>query len=189
MCELSEEARFKNYELFKKKLGDLGIDSDKIESILYDKLINAPYAIDTISGLAYDGSLLNTVLRVLTPFALKINDLLPENLRCEKASIVKVCLLQHLAKADMFIPNDNEWEINKLGRKYKYSNKKLALKLGARSLAIAIQMNVPLTEVEVEAMTIIDKVDDEQAKIFANPLSVVIRQANELVTTTSIFKE
>lgn len=189
MCKLTDEIKAKNYELFKKKVSEIGIDPNKIDEYFGDKLINAPYTIEKFNILADEGTLLNTVLRVLTPLALKLNEILPENMRYAKDTIVKICLLQHMAKAFMFLPNDNEWEVSK-GKKFKFSDKKIALRQGARSLAIALELGVPMNENEIEALTIIDKNgDDEQAKYFATPLGVIIRQANELTNTISLFSK
>ena len=64
----------------------------------------------------------------------------------------------------------------------------MALRLGGRSTALAIKLGVTLDENDIEALTIIDKdVNDEQAKLFATPLAVIVRQANELVIMENIF--
>lgn len=186
---ITDEIKNKNYSLFKKKLEGFGVEPTRVDEIFGDTLVNATYAIDTNSGLAFEGSLLHTVLRTLTPFAIKLNDVLPEAIKVNQNSLVKVCLLQHLAKAEMFMKNDNQWEVEKLGKLFKYNNKKIALRLGMRSVALAIKLGIELTDIEIEAMTIIDKDStDEQAKFFANPISVIVRQANELTTLENIFK-
>lgn len=185
---ITEEIKQKNYSIFLDKMQEIGITKERIEDVFGSTLMNATYSIDNNSGLSFEGSLLHTVLRTLTPIALKLNEILPENIKCKKEDIVKICLLQHLAKAEMFTKNDNQWEIEKLGKVFKYNPKKIALRLGSRSVALAIRLGVELTELDIESLTIIDKdSSDEQAKFFANPISVVIRQANELTTTINVF--
>lgn len=184
---ITEETMQKNYAIFLKKMEELGIDSEKITEVFGDSLIKATFAMDAKSGLAYEGSLLNVILRTLTPYALKLNEILPENLKLPKENIVKICLLQHLAKTEMFVKCENDWDIRN-GRFYKFNPKNIALRLGARSLALALRLGVTFTDVEIEAMTIVDKdSNDEQAKFFANPISVIVRQANELTTLENIF--
>jgi len=186
---ITEELKQKNFELFVKKMEDFGVTAERIQNVFGDKLINASFAIEPNSMLTYEGSLLHVVLRTFTPYAIKLNGLLPDEIKADQKSLVKVCLLQHLAKAFMFEKNDNAWEIEKLGKTFKYSQHKIALRLGARSLVLAMKLGVELNEYEVEALTIIDKgASDEQAKFFATPISVIVRQANELTTLESIFK-
>lgn len=186
---ITEEIKAKNYEIFLQKIENYGVTKETIEKVFGDSLLNATYAIDTQNHMAYEGSLLHIVLRSLIPYAIKINDVLPDNLKCDKDTIIKVGLLQHLAKAFMFIKNDNNWEIEKLGKMFKFAPNKIALRTGAKAIALAFKLGITLTDNEIEAITIIDKdTNDEQAKMFATPLAVIIRQANELILTEHIFK-
>ena len=108
---ISEELKQKNFNLFLTKLKNIGIDLTNIDENLASKIANATFAINAENNCAYDGSMLHIVLRTLTPFALKINELLPENIRVDNNSIIKVCLLSHISKSEMFVKNDNQWEI------------------------------------------------------------------------------
>lgn len=185
---ITEEIKEKNFSIFIEKLNNLGFNLDLTDDMV-NKLKNATYSMNNEYGLGFDGSLLNTVLRVLTPYAVKLNNLLSEDLKVNQDKIVKVCLLQHLAKMNMFIKNDNQWEIEKLGKLYKYNPKKIALRLGARSVALANSLGITFDEEELEAMLIIDKDVNDDQKTFATPLSIIVKQANEWVTTESMFKK
>lgn len=177
---INEEIKEKNISLFKKKLDEIGINLS-MDSSLEEKIKNATFSITNESGLDYDGSLLNVVLRILTPFALKINETLPEGVRVSKESLIKVCLLLHISKCEMFEPNDNEWEKEKRGILYKYAKSNVALKMGMKSLILSQQMGVQFTPEEIEAITILDRrSDDEQTMFYSNPISIVVKQANEL---------
>ena len=178
---MTEEIRLKNYQLFLKKLNEIGVDTTLMDEKMGSKIINATFSITNEYGLAYDGSLINTVLRVITPYAIKLNNLLPESMQVDQKSIIKVCLLSHISKCEMFIPNDNQWEIEKRGLLYKYAKSDLAFKMGMRSLILAQDLGIKFTPQEIEALTIMDRdPNDEQARFFASPLSVIIKQANEL---------
>jgi hypothetical protein len=180
---ITEEVKNQNFILFQKKLEKLGIDIQPMIDGIGDKLLNAPCSTSIDSGLAYDGALIHNILKVITPYAVRINELLPDSIKVDKISLVKVCLLHQLSKALMFIPNDNTWEIEKRGMLYKYAESNLALKTGIRSLILCQEYGIKFTPEEVEAMTIIDREPtDEQARFFANPISVIVRQANELAT-------
>lgn len=178
---ITDEIKNKNYRLFLSKLNNVGVDSSKVEEILGEILLNASFSISNENGCAYDGSLIHIVLRTLTPFAIKINELLPEDLRVNQQSIVKVCLLSHISKCKMFEKNDNQWEIEKKGIIYKYSKSDVALKMGARSILLCQDMGITFTPEEFEAMLILDKDDNDlQSKFYSNPLSIIVKQANEL---------
>ena len=178
---LTEEQKIKNFNLFIKKLNDCGIDTQKLSDSLSNEISNATYSMTNDFGAAYDGSFLNIILRVFTPYALKINDLLPESMRVSQQSVIKVCLLHQLSKCQMFTPNDNKWEIEKLGRTYKYAPFEYALKMGMRSLVLAQEEGISFSVEEVEAMTVLDRdPNDEQVKFHSSVLSTIIKQATEL---------
>ena len=91
-------------------------------------------------------------------------------------------------KKGVYEENDNNWEIVNRGMPYKFNNElEGALRIGERSTLIAMNAGVKLTEIEFEAMRIIDKdsSEDNYTKYFSSPLSTVIRQASELITLTN----
>ena len=187
---ITDEIRNKNYSLFLKKLQELGIDTSSLEEKLNDKLLNATFTHSNDNGLAYDGSLLHVILRVLTPYAIKLNNILPEDMRIPQESIIKVCLFQHLAKCEFIIPNDNTWEIEKRGLLYKYAKSDVSLKMGMKSIILAHECGVQFTPHEIEAMICMDRdPSDEQARYFSSTLSTIIRQANELTFLTNRFNK
>ena len=187
---ITEEIKEKNLSIFLKKLEEIGINIE-IHQKIKDLIKNATFSITNESGLAYEGSLLNVVLRILTPFAIKINETLPENIRIEKNSLIKVCLLSHISKCEMFEPNDNEWEKEKRGMLFKYAKSNVALKMGMKSLIFAQDLGVKFTPEEIEALTIMDRrSDDEQSNFYSNPISIVLKQANELTyLSTRLMKK
>lgn len=140
----------------------------------------APFAPNGDSKLAYDGALISHVLKVITPYAVRINELLPEKIQVNKDSLVKVCLLHQIAKSIMFIKNDNSWEVTNKGVWYKYVPSTLALKTGMRSLIMCQECGIEFTAEEIEALTILERENDEQAKYYCGTMSVIVKQANEL---------
>ena len=184
---LNEDVILKNYDDFKRRLETyVGIEETKnlIDSLGGDeKVMDAPFANTSDTGLAYRGSLIETLLS-LTTYAVKINQLLPTNKQADIKSIVKVGLLHHLAKVLLYEVNDNTWEVTNRGMVYKYNSDLLgALRVGERSTLLACNAGVKFTEYEFEAMRIMDKTnDDNYAKYYSSSLSTVIKQANEIVT-------
>ena len=182
METLNEQRRQQNFELFKKKLQGLGVNTEDLERFFGKDLTNGTYSLankdNTVCG---DGHLLNTILRTLTPIALNLNKLLPEEKQANTESLLKTCLLHQISKCTMMIPNDNKWEIETRGMLYKFNNDyPYALKMGMRSLAMCINCGITLTENEIEAIANLDRDDDKQVKFHSSPLSIVLRQAIEL---------
>lgn len=174
--------KLKNYELYLKKLNQIGIDTEKLVEDFGEKLADAPFSISASNGLAYDGALINTVLYKLTPYAVKINELLPDEIRVDRTSLIKVCLLHHIAKAVRLVPNDNQWEVEKRGLIFKYDDKQPSIRTGLHSLIMATNCGIQFTPEEAEAMTVNDRdLSDDQARWHSSIMASIVRQANEMV--------
>jgi hypothetical protein len=172
----------KNYELYLKKLNQIGIDTTKLAEDFGDKIAEATFSISSENGLAYDGALINTVLYKLTPYAIKINELFPAEIQVDKASLIKVCLLHHIAKAIRLERNDNDWEIKNRGLLYKHTKGQPSIRTGLHSLIIASNCGIQFTAEEAEAMTVNDRdLSDDQARWHSSLMASIIRQANEMV--------
>lgn len=178
---MTEEKKTKNLELFIKKLNQLGIETDVLIEKYGEKLKNASFTNTNDYGNAYDGSLLEIVLKVLTPYAVKINELLNEGQSADKNTLVKVCLLHQIAKAVRLVPNDNQWEVEKRGMVYKYDPSLPSIRCGLHSVSMCFECGIPLSTEEIEVMTINDRdLSDDQARWHASVMATVVRQANEL---------
>lgn len=185
---LSDDMLVSNYSKYNKRLTSYlgeGVANEIIEELGgSDAIMRASYATTSDTGMAYEGSFCRTILNVAT-YAIKLNELLPEELRVDKNSIVKVVLLSQIAKVLMFKKNDNEWEVNKRGMVYTFNDLEGALRVGARSTLIAMNAGVKFKEDEFEAMNIMDKQgeSDNYSKYYSTTLSMVVRQANEIVSS------
>lgn len=178
---ITDEVRNKNYELYLKKLSQLGVDATMFAGDFGEKLKFAPFTNINDFGNAYPGSLIEIVLKVLTPYAVKLNELLPEEQRVDKNTLVKVCLLHHIAKAVRLVPNDNQWEVEKRGMVYKYDEHQPSIRTGLHSLIIAQNAGIKFTPEEAEVMTVNDRdLTDDQARWHSSVMATIVRQANEL---------
>ena len=185
--ELSKEILVSNFSKYKKKLITY-VGEQETESIIEelggdDAVMNATYANMDNTGLAYDGSFTETVI-ALTVYAIKINDLLPDEKQVSKESIAKVALLSQIGKVLLFKPQTNDWRRKNLGENYSYAELDGAIRVGERSILIAMNSGVKFTEFEFEAMRIMDKQNenaDNYSKYFSGALSMVIKQANEMI--------
>lgn len=174
--------KLKNYELFLKKLNQLGIDTTKLAEEYGELLAEATFSVNSENGLAYDGALIDTLLYKLTPYAVKINDLFPKEIQVDKTSLVKVCLLHQIAKAVRLVKNDNEWEIKNRGLVYTYAKNQPSIRTGLHSLVIAQNCGIQFTPEEAEAMTVNDRdLSDDQARWHSSLMASIVRQASEMV--------
>ena len=176
-----ENNKEKNLRLFFGKLEKLGINPSILEEKYGDRLMNATFTNSNEFGNAYDGSFLEIVLKVLTPFAVRLNELLQEEQRVDKDTLVKVCLLHQIAKAVRIVPNGNQWEIEKRGLVYKYDSDLPSIRTGLHSVSMCFECGIPLSTDEIEVMTINDRdLSDDQARWHASVMASLVRQANEL---------
>jgi hypothetical protein len=174
--------KLSNYELYLKKLDNLGIDTTKLSEDYGELLADATFGMNSENGLAHDGALIYTLLYKLTPYAIKINELFPKEIQVDKTSLVKVCLLHQIAKAVRLTKNDNEWEIKNRGLVYKYTPNQPSIRTGLHSLVIAQNCGIQFTPEEAEAMTVNDRdLSDDQARWHSSLMASIVRQASEMV--------
>ena len=194
---LTEEKINKNYLLWIEQLKKYGCYSEKLIEEYGEKIKLASFAMNEVSGGAYQGSLLDIVLYELCVIANHINEnafgmndkgrLKHEDIYVSKESMLKVLLLQHISKCELFVPTSEQWKINK-GMFYEFNPSLTAsLKMGERSLYICSKCGIQFTEEEWEAMKILDKEKDETFA-FTTPLSQIVKTANQF-TTITIFKK
>lgn len=182
MNELDDLKKEKNLILFFKRLESIGIDTRLLSEKYSAKLKDCPMGTTVSTNLAYDGALLDKILRHFTPKALQILDTIDENIRPTKEQVMKISFLHKIGLCNMLIKNTNEWEVTNRGIKYVYAPSKVALKTGMRSILICQECNIPLTEEEIEAMIVLERnEDDTQAKFYSSPLAVIIKMTNDIV--------
>ena len=179
---LSAENFNKEWSTFWGNLESIGLgkyyDQDKMQNFMS----KSAGALSVDTGLAYPGALLvhiNLFTNIAERLAKMVCGTFPNITR---ETLLKVCLLQHLSKIEMYEPNDNQWEIEKRGMVYKFAETEGCLKFGERSALNALNLGVELTPTEFEAICCLDK-DGEEAKnrkYVVSILSTIVRQANEL---------
>lgn len=179
---LSEENFNKEWVTFWGNMQVAGLASYWNETELMNNLKNAAGALSIETGLAYPGALIvhiNLFTNIAERLAKMVCGTFPNITR---EQLLKVCLIQHLSKIELYEPNDNQWEIDKRGFVYKFAELDGCLKFGERSALNALNAGVKLSPVEFEAVCSLDK-DGEEAKnrkYMVDILSMIVRQANEL---------
>lgn len=185
METLTQEKKQSVFDTCIKKLVENGVSEEaakKLSETYGNAIREGSYSTSNEFGLAYYGSLPYISLTKLAAYAFKINGLYPEVVRVPQASIIKVALLQHISKALMLEPTKDEYKLKKLNMPFEYVKGKTSLRTGIWSMLMAMNCGVTFTEEEAEAMTIIDKDDDDiQAKFHKKTLASIIKMANEMV--------
>jgi hypothetical protein len=188
--ELTEEKRNLNFVLWTKKLKDYNCYSESLINELGEKLKNASFNMNEANGGCYEGSLIEVILNNLCTLGYHINELAfglndkgKRNhpfLNVNTEMIMRVLLLQHISKAEYFVTQTENWKKNK-GYLFDFNGElETQLKMGERSAFLCMKHGIQLSEIEFEAMTIVDK-DDKCFNSHQNQLVVLVKTINQLV--------
>lgn len=187
---ITEEKINSNYVLWIERLKKYNCYSEGMINEIGEKIKTASFSLSTSTGSAYCGSMIDTVLNHLCTIAYHINEDAfglntkqknkHNSLKVNSDTLMRVLLLQHISKAEMFIEQDAQWKISK-GYLYDFNNElPTLLKTGERSTFLCQKFGIKLTEEEFEAMRIIDKEEDFKNNSYITPLSAIVKIANQL---------
>ncbi len=180
MRKLSSEEFTKEWVTFCSNLEKVGIEKNYDIEKLREQLERSSGALSEDTGIAYPGALLCHI-NLFTAIAQRIAKMVAGTFSVDEKSLLKVCLLQHLSKIYMYIPNDNEWRMKNLGENFKFAELDGNLKFGERSIYCATTHGITFTPEEWEAMESMDKAKESNGMKYAECiLSTIVRQANEL---------
>ena len=172
-----------NFEIeftkFWNEIVSCGLDNYYRKEYFYEKLGTATCALNEETGCAYPGALL-VHINLITALAKRIAKMISGTFKINEQSLTKVYLLMHLSKIDMYVPNDNQWEIEKRGLNYKFAELAGKLKFGERSILYAMNNGVILDAEEFEAIKCLDTEKENGGKYFESIMTTIVRQANEL---------
>lgn len=156
-----------------------GFINDKLIDFLGQDFIKAPASTATNLHNAFEGGLIAHLL-LTTKYAVSINEILPESMKVDNKSLIKVSLLHQIGKAKLYKPNESKWH-NDRGMMYEFNEDLVSMRVGERSVHYIVSNDIPLTEEEYQAIINHDKDDsDKQAKWHSNMLGIILKQANEL---------
>ena len=195
---INEEKRNKNYLLWVDSLKKYNCYSEELIEKYGDKIKKASFSMNEKCGSCYEGSLINVVLYNLCVIGSHINKYaFGENengkqrhpfLSVDLNSLMKVLLLQHIAKAELFVPTVMQWQRNN-GILYEFNNNiTTSLKLGERSAYICLSCGIKLTEEEYEAMKVCDKEEESKNNPYITSLSAMVKLTNQL-TSIEVYKQ
>lgn len=176
-----------NFITFCKKLEKYNCYSEQMINELGEEIKNCSFSLNEDTGSCYQGSMIDIVLNHLCSIAYNVNECVFgingrfSEMKVNPDMLMRVLLLQHLAKAEMFVPQREQWKI-KRGQYYDFNpDLKSSLKLGERSLYLCQKYGIEVSEEEFEAIRIIDKLDDDKINSFLTPLCSIVKMANQFV--------
>lgn len=186
---LTKETIEKNYGFFKTWLiNNVGQESanELIERLNENAIMNGTFATEEKSGLAYDGSLLQTMFNIIRT-AKQINTVMSSgngeaDLLVDNTSIEKVVFMSQISKSVIFIDNPLEFE-RKRGKLYTFADTDSAMKMSERSLFICTASGISFTHNEFEAILALGKEfdNDLQCKLYSSPLAYIVKIATDMV--------
>lgn len=178
-----------NYAIWVEKLHKYNCFSQQLLDDLGSQIAHAPFAMETPSGAAYNGALLDVVLNHLCIIAFHLNEwgmtasstqqIVHPYLKVNTNMLLRVLLLQHISKAELFVSQQESWKLKK-GMLYQFNNDiTTTLRTGERSLFLCQKYGITLTEDEFDAMRIIDKLDELSANAYISPLAQMVKTVNQ----------
>ena len=189
--QLSEEKITLNYTNWVNRLKKYECYSEEMINEIGDKIRVASFARTEEAGMCYPGAMIAVLLNKIAMMADNIkkafeqtNPLLGVNFNM----LMKVLLLQHISKCDIFVPETDSYWTRK-GNLYKFHNDvETRLKTGERSVFLCQKYGIKLNEQEYDAMTCIDK-EEDYINRFTTPLSCLVYMVNKAITIEQYSKK
>ena len=175
-----KEKIVKNKEKFDKTNETYSILTKELLDYLGEDLYSSPASNMESMYNAFPGGLVDYILRV-TKYGINLNDILPDNQKVDKSSIIKVCFLHQLGKVRLYKFCESEWHRKNQGKMYEFNEDLVSMRVSERSAYYTMKFGVDLTEEEYQSIVNYDKTDDDkQSKWYGSTLSTILRMANEL---------
>jgi hypothetical protein len=154
----------------------LGFMNEDLMNFLGESFIKAPASTMTDLHNAFEGGLVDHLLRVGS-YAVKFNNALPEDERVDQNSLLKVCLLHQIGKAKLYKPCESEWHRKNQGKMYEFNEDISSMRVGERSIYYAMSHGIKFTEEEYSAILNFDKNDDKMAEYHNSTVGDLLKTA------------
>lgn len=157
-----------------------GILTPELEKLIGEDLLVAPASTMTKLHNAFEGGLVDHILRVMKK-AYEVNDKMIPELKVPAESLIKVVYLHQIGKCGIYVKETSEWHIKNQGKMYNFKEDITSMSIGERSIFYALSSGVTLTQDEYVAILNHDKTDDLQSEwhnsVVGDILKVAIRLA------------
>lgn len=172
---LTEKQLEKNKTKFLETNQKYNIFSDELMEYFGEDFYMAPATTSLDMYGAYPGGLLHH-LNKSCAYAIKLNNILPEDMQCNPKSIVRTIFISQIGKVNMFELNDVQWEIEKLKKVFKFKDDNFKLKTGERTMYIIMKYCIDISMEEFHAIISLDKMEDDKInKHFPTTLAEVVK--------------
>lgn len=176
---LDQEKIIANTKKYFETATKLGFMTEELMKFLGEALIKAPASTMTDFHNAFEGGLIDHTLRVAA-YAVKINNSLPEDEKVDQASLLKVCFLHQIGKANLYTPCTSDWHRKNQGKMYEFNDTIVSMRVGERSVYYATSNGVKLTEEEFSAILFFDKTDDKMSDYHNSMLGDLLKMGSVL---------
>ena len=168
-----------NKKKFQETNQKYNIFTQELLEFMGDSIYTAPVSSSTNMIGCYPGGLLHHIIKGCT-YSVKLNEILPDDLKQPVETIVKVSFLCQIGKIFTLKLPDRPSGGNKV---YDFNDDIVRLHIGERSVYYALKYGVQLTEEEYQAIINIDKDnDDKMARYFSTSFTQIIKNGFELAT-------
>jgi hypothetical protein len=151
--------------------------NDELMSFLGTSFIQAPASTMASLHNAFEGGLIDHLLRVAN-YAVKINNSLPDDERVTQDSLLKVCFLHQIGKANLYTPCTSDWHRKNQGKMYDFNDNVVSMRVSERSVYYALSHGIQFTEEEYSAILMFDKTDDKMAEYHNSMLGELLKMGN-----------
>lgn len=155
----------------------LGFMNNELMTFLGEAFIKAPASTMESLHNAFEGGLIDHSLRV-AQYAVLINKALPEAEQVDQTSLLKVCLLHQIGKANLYTPCTSEWHRKNQGKMYEFNEDLVSMRVSERSVYYALSHGVTFSEQEFSAIIMFDKTDDKMAEYHNSILGELLKMGN-----------
>jgi len=168
-----------NKSKFQETNQKYGIFTKELEDFMGDEFYLSPLSTNLTMAGSYPGGLLHISIKSCK-YSIKINEILPIELKQSIDDIVRVTFLSQIGKVYTVKLNTNEYQV-KSGKMYEFVDDIVRLRMGERSIFYATKYGVKLSEKEFQAILNFDKDnEDKMAKYFSEPLTYILKMGFDL---------
>ena len=155
----------------------LGFMNDEFMAFLGENFIKAPAS--TLESLhnSFEGGLVDHLLRTAS-YAVKFNNALPDEEKVDQSSLLKVCLLHQIGKANLYTPCTSEWHRKNQGKMYEFNEDLTSMRVSDRSVYYALSHGVKFTEEEFQSIIMFDRSEDKMGEYHNSTLGDILKMAN-----------
>lgn len=176
---INQETIIKNTKKYFETANKLGFMTEELIQFLGESFIKAPASSMTDFHNAFEGGLIDHLLRV-TKYAVLINKSLPVEEQVNEISLIKVCLLHQIGKSILYVPCTSEWHRKNQGKMFEFNETLVSMRVGERSIYYATNNGVKLTEEEFSAILFFDKTDDKMSEFHNSMLGELLKMGSTL---------